>query len=122
VILEDKALRVEFDPSTGAIVSLLNKNTGWNLNRRPELGLSFSMIVPMPDRRYNPVFGQKQKCREILASEDGKSISFVWDNLMSEHAGIINATFSTTAVLDKGVLTFNGTIDNNSPYTIESIT
>ena len=46
-VLENESLRAEFDDRNGALVSLVNKTTGWNFIPRPELGQSFLMLVPL---------------------------------------------------------------------------
>lgn len=57
VVLQDNLLRVAFDANSGALTRLENKTTGWIMQRRPELGLSFRLHVPLPGRRDNFVLG-----------------------------------------------------------------
>lgn len=75
---------IAFDSHTGAIVRMESKATGWIFERRPELGVSFRMHVPLPDRRFNFLMGQKQRVKsaqQISANE----IRLQWDNLKSEN-------------------------------------
>src|SRR5262245_16647680 len=65
LMLEDEDLRATFDPKNGALTTLVNKRTGWKVQRRPELGLSFRLLVPLPDQRNNPVNGERQKLAKV---------------------------------------------------------
>ena len=60
VTLEDSWIRVSFDSDSGALTRMEDKSSNWVLERRPELGVSFRLFAPLPTRRYNPVFGQRQ--------------------------------------------------------------
>lgn len=57
VILEDESLLVAFDRSSGVLTRFENKSTHWVIERPPELGMSFRMLVPLPERRANFVYG-----------------------------------------------------------------
>lgn len=48
IVLEDKDLRCEFRRETGALVSLLAKKSGWLIQLRRELGISFRLHAPLP--------------------------------------------------------------------------
>lgn len=120
LVLQDGSILVAFDSHTGAIVRMERKSTGWILERRSDLGVSFRMHVPLPDRRYNFVQGQKQKvvsAEQVSASE----IRLHWDNLVSDNGGVLPIAFTATVTLKDGVLTFHSSVDNRSDLTIESI-
>src|ERR1700684_806740 len=61
VILEDDQLLVGFDANSGVLTRFERKSTNWILERRPELGVSFRLHAPMPDRRDNFVLGKMQR-------------------------------------------------------------
>src|SRR5580692_5232585 len=86
VTLEDHALRISFDSDSGALTRMEDKSTHWVIERRPELGVSFRLFAPLPTRRYNPVFGQKQHAAEVRKVSDNE-ISIRWENLVSENGG-----------------------------------
>ncbi len=65
VSLQDEKLLVAFDTNSGALTRLEDKSTHWILERRPELGISFRLHAPLPNRRYNFVLGQKQRVSEL---------------------------------------------------------
>ena len=120
VILQDSKLLVAFDSSTGALIRMENKTTNWKIMRRPELGVSFRMLVPMPDRRMNYVLGQKQLATKVEKSSDTKVV-ITWKNLKSEFGGTLPITMTATVTLQDGALTFGAALENNSSLSIETI-
>ena len=120
VKLEDKALLVAFDSHSGALTRLVDKTTAWNIERRPELGVSFRMFAPLPNRRWNPIYGQKQQAAEVKKISSHE-IRLQWKNLASENGGVLPITFTALVTLTNGVLTFNSTLQNDSQLTVETI-
>jgi hypothetical protein len=120
VKLEDKVLLVAFDSQSGALTRLENKTAHWTIERRPELGVSFRMFAPLPDRRWNPILGQKQKAAEVKKISDHE-VRLQWKNLISETGGVLPITFTAIVGLTNGVLTFNSNLQNDSPLTVETI-
>lgn len=118
--LEDKALLVAFDSHSGALVRLVDKTARWTIERRPELGVSFRLFAPLPERRYNPVLGQKQKAAEVQKLSDHE-VRLQWKDLLSENGGVLPITLTATVSLTNGVLTFNSTLQNDSALTVETI-
>lgn len=70
--LEGETLEAVFSRENGALIRLTSKRTGWNIQKPGELGLSFKMLVPLPDRRNNQVVGEKQTLAGWNADSDGK--------------------------------------------------
>ncbi|MGH7941587.1 MAG: hypothetical protein ACREFR_11010 [Limisphaerales bacterium] len=120
ITLRDNALSVSFDSSSGALTRLEDKSTHWLIERRPELGVSFRLYAPLPTRRYNPVFGQKQQVAAIRKLSDHE-LSMRWDNLISENGGALPISLTADVTLDNGKLTFAATLKNDSPLTVETI-
>ncbi len=120
VTLEDNAVLAAFDSDSGALTRLVNKTTGWTIERRPELGVSFRLFAPLPDRRWNPVLGQKQHAVEVKKISDHE-VELQWTNLVSESGGVLPISFTADVTLSNGVLAFNGTLQNDSPLTVETI-
>ncbi len=127
-VLENESLRAEFDDRNGALVSLVNKTTGWNFIPRPELGQSFLMLVPLdgPDFpiekeiRYNNAIGVNQPVAPKVQRGDN-TVSFTWNSIESEHISNLDISFTATATLtDKGLL-FSGEVENRSNYVVEYI-
>ena len=118
--LQDARLLVTFDRSSGALTRLEDKSTHWIIERRPELGISFRLHAPLPDRRDNFILGEKQKAVVAKKVTENK-VLLEWKDLMSEHGGVLPITFTTTVTLANGALTFDGTLENNSRLTVETV-
>src|SRR5579875_1621646 len=65
VILEDSDLLVAFDSVSGTMVRMVRKSSNWVVERRPELGASFRLFVPMTKRRDNFVHGEQQRAVRV---------------------------------------------------------
>ena len=120
VILQDSDFLVAFDPATGALTRMEHKPTKWILERRPALGASFRMLVPIPGRRANFVLGQKQKAASVEKISDSQ-VRIVWKDLASEHGGVLPITLTATVSLKNGKLTFDTTLENKSTCTVETV-
>lgn len=79
LVLGNENLKAIFDSENGALLSFTSKQTGWHIQRRPELALSFELLVPVPEKRNNPVLGNRQKLASAVVSADKKSITFTWN-------------------------------------------
>jgi hypothetical protein len=120
ITLQDNVFSISFDSDSGALTQFENKNPHWVVERRPELGVSFRLFAPLPTRRYNPVFGQKQHAAEVRKVSD-KEIRIRWENLVSENGGVLPMSFAADITLTNGQLTFGATLKNDSDLTVETI-
>ncbi|HXS12091.1 MAG TPA: DUF6259 domain-containing protein [Acidobacteriaceae bacterium] len=120
VILQDDEFLIAFDPASGALTRMKHKPTNWVVQRRPALGVSFRMLVPIPGRRANFVLGQKQRAVSVRRISDNQ-VQIVWNDLTSEHGGVIPIRFSATVTLKNGRLRFDAEVENNSDHAIETI-
>jgi hypothetical protein len=120
VILQDDEFLLAFDPASGALARLEHKPTHWVVQRRPALGVSFRMLVPIPGRRANFVLGQKQRAVSVRKISDSQ-VRIVWNKLVSEHGGVLPISFAATITLKNGRLSFDATVENQSAYPIETI-
>lgn len=120
ITLEDSHLAVSFDSTSGALTRLEDKSLHWVIERRPELGISFRLHAPLPNERYNFVLGQKQHATTVRKIADNKLL-IEWKNLLSERGGVLNMIFTATVTLENGSLTFDGTLVNESPVTVETL-
>jgi hypothetical protein len=117
--LEDADLRVSFDRASGALTQLEYKPSGWVINRRPALGVSFRIHVPLPGRHNNFILGQKQRAARM--DKRGNEIQIEWRNLASEHAGVLPIDFSAAVRLENGALSFDARLTNNSALVANTI-
>jgi len=120
VVLEDDSLLVAFDIGSGALTRMTHKSTGWVIQRRPELGMSFRLFAPLPTRRENPVLGSKQRAVSV-EKISANQVRLQWKNLLSEHGGVLPITFTATVALNNGALSFDGVLQNDSDLTVETI-
>jgi hypothetical protein len=121
IVLENEDVKVVFNKETGALSELTAKNTQWQFQKRKELGISFQLLVPLPQRRNNPVYGNKQKLKKFELSADKKTILFYWEKLLSEHGGLLNINLIGKVTLDNEGLAFIMQVNNHSPYTVEAV-
>jgi hypothetical protein len=49
IVLENENLKAIFDTNNGALLSFTSKLTGWHIQKRPELALSFELLMPLPN-------------------------------------------------------------------------
>jgi len=120
VVIEDRELLVAFDKTSGALTRLVRKRSNWVVQRRPELGVSFRLLAPLPRQRANFVLGQKQTAASVEKTSTNE-VRIAWNDPLSEHGGVVPLTFTATAALANGALTFRGTLVNRSSLTIETI-
>jgi hypothetical protein len=120
VVLQDSEFVAAFDPASGALTRMEHKPTHWTVERRPALGASFRMLVPVPGRRANFVLGQKQKAASVEKLSDNQ-VRLQWKNLESEHGGVLPIIFTAVVTLKNGKLTFDSTLENKSQYPVETI-
>ncbi|HEY9534007.1 MAG TPA: DUF6259 domain-containing protein [Mucilaginibacter sp.] len=119
VVIQDDSLLVAFDSGTGALIRMERKATHWVIERRPELGTTFRMLVPLPKQRSNYVMGTGQPARVEKISDH--EVRMHWDKLTSDHGGLLPMKFTGDVVLNNGRLTFSGSLENNSDLTVETI-
>src|SRR5580700_6694511 len=120
VVLEDSALLVAFDPGTGALTRMEQKATHWPIERRPALGVSFRMLVPLPAQHTNFVWGSNQRAKSV-EKISANQVRLQWTDLVSEHGGVLPITFTATVTLNNGALTFASTLDNQSSLPVETV-
>lgn len=121
IVMENSVIKVVFNKDNGAIKQLTSKITGWEIGRRPELALPFSMSVPLPNQRFNPIFGNNQKLVDVKLNEEEKTITFLWKNLKSQYGGLLNISFKATVRLTENGIVFTTEIVNQSEYVVETI-
>ncbi len=121
ISLENDAILLEFDQSTGALTHFENKRTHWSFSPRAELAQSFEMFVPLPGRDYDPVLGARNRVSSISKSPDGKQLTIVWENLESEYAGNLDIRFEATVTLTGSQVIFTARVVNHSRYTVTSL-
>jgi len=119
ITLKNEALHLEFNADNGALTKLVAVETGWEILSRAQLGLSFRLLLPLPVRRNNPVYGQKHKVSHV-ESEAG-SVTFTWDRVVSEYGGAHNLKVTLKVALNQRQATFTMHLENHSDCTVENV-
>jgi hypothetical protein len=120
VTLQDKSWIAAFDTGSGALTRLENKSLHWAIEQRSELGASFRLNAPLADHRDNFVLGKKQRAVEVKKLS-AHQLRLQWKNLISERGGILPMTLTAVATLKDGALTFDATMENDSPLMVSTI-
>jgi hypothetical protein len=121
VVLENDKIKAVFNTRNGALEQLIYKSTGWAIQDHSQWGLSFQLLVPLKERRDNPVYGNRQKLRSWHVSQNKDSIFFVWDNLESDYIKNLKIRLTGTVSIHEDGLIFNMGVQNKTPYIIEAI-
>lgn len=120
ISLETGSLRLEFSTANGALVRMEAPETGWTIHRRPELGLSWRLLVPVDEEhRDNPVFGEKQTLTSFEA--DAESVRLVWDGVESERAGRLDIRVVAEVRREGRQAVWRTRIENRGPYFVENV-
>lgn len=119
ITLENEALRLVFSADNGALVGLLARGTNWAIITRPSLGLSFRLLLPLPDRRNNPVYGEKQTVSRIEQAPD--SVTFIWNSVNSEYGGNHDLKVTLNINLSTQQAIYRLSIENNTDLTVENV-
>lgn len=120
-ILENENLRLEFNRENGALVGLTAVKTGWKILDRPQLGLSYRLLVPLSEeRRNNPVYGEKQPLSHLEIGVDGRSVAMFWDGVASEWGGRHDIRLTLSVSLKEQAV-FAMTIKNHSGFVVENV-
>lgn len=117
--LESESTRVGISASTGALVSYFDVDGEWNIVGRRELGLSFRLLLPLPDRRNNSVFGVDQPPPAL--SGDANAVDLHWSSVRSQFGGEHPIGVSQRYALDGRRLTVSTTIENGSDLMVENV-
>lgn len=127
ITLKNDRIEACFDTRNGALVKLVNKETGWKILNRKELGQSFEILMPLngpemseTDRRYNIIKGIEQKPPVI--ERKNKSIVFTWADIRSEFMpDYVPVTFIGIVTLTESGLEYCGEVINNSVNPVEYV-
>ncbi len=121
IILENGSVKAVFNESSGALEQFISKKNGWPIQKLAELGQSFRLDIPLPDQRFNPVYGAEQPSPEVRLARGGKRIRFIWKKVHSKNGGILDIDFIGTIDLTDAGLIFTGEIENRSPHPVETV-
>ena len=120
--LENETLRLEFERAHGTLVGLTALPSGWRILDRPQVGLSFRLLVPLSEEhRNNPVFGEKQPVAQLDVAADRRSATFTWDSVTAEAGERLDIRLTLKVSLTVRQAVFAMTVENHSPFTVENV-
>jgi len=121
IVLEDNHVRAVFDRKSGALLLLENKRTGWRVQDRAQFAAAFRIQVPLPERHYHFITEADNPVQSIETDAGNKSVTFVWSNLNSAHAGVLDITLRASVSISESGLVFLTDIDNRSRLPVETL-
>lgn len=120
VRIETENLRLEFDGGNGSLVGIFSKVSNWNVIKRPHLGLSWRMMIPLEGRRDNEAWGHEQK--EAPVCEAGEDfVKFTWKKIDSRFGGTHKIAVETECRVENGQAIFRMHIDNRDSGVVENV-
>jgi hypothetical protein len=119
--LQNKTLKMTFSRETGALVSLTAVQTGWQILNRPQLGLSFRLMLPMEGKRNNPVYGEQLKVSSIQYDPQKNCVTFTWDKVQTEFGGEKEVRVIQSISLTDRQAIYETTIENHSDLVVENV-
>ena len=121
IVLENDWAKAAFNRKYGSLLTFENKRTGWRIEDRAPYAAAFRMQAPMPDRHYHFITERDNPVESAEVQAGGSTANFVWSNLKSPHAGILDITLRTSVALSDTGLVFTTDIDNRSALPVESL-
>jgi len=106
-----------FEPSTGKLINIYSKTTRWDLIKRQRLAKSFSLLIPLKERRNNMVEGGTPT--KVTITDN--SVEFIYDTVTSRFGGKHEIKVVTSFKIDEETGTFDCYIDNKSDLTVENV-
>ena len=120
-VLANDSLRLEFDRDSGALVHAAAADGTWQILDRPQLGLAFRLLVPLPGRRNNNVLGEKQRLTNLELDPGGRRACFAWEGVTSELGGPLDIGVTLDVQLTERQAVFTVTVANRSAYVVENV-
>lgn len=114
--LEREGVRVEVDPSNGAITGIGDRAVGLELIGNRARAESWRLLIPLPERRGHYVRGSDQTLRESRLTDDG--ITLRWGPLRSD-IGDIDVDVELDIRIVAAQVEFTLSLDNRSDLLIE---
>ncbi len=120
VVLQDGQLLATFDSDSGALTRLVNKSTGWVVERRPELAQAFRLNAVSANYR-NQFVSRPAQHAAVVEKISEREVRLQWKNPVGENGNSLPVTLTADVTLSHGTLTFAATLENNSPLMMETL-
>jgi len=118
--LETSNLKIDFNVDNGSLVNIHSKVSNWDLIKRPQLALSWRIMLPLDGKRNNDAWGHEQGGNPKCEYNDN-SISFVWDKITSQFGGEHNIIVKTVCAIENDQAVFKMNIKNNDDCIAENV-
>ena len=118
--LAGQGIRLAVDRRTGALARLESAQTGWRPQDRPEYAIGFRLLIPLPGRRNNLAYGERQQPPEVVEASD-TAIELSWPRVTSEHGGTHPIAVTQRIRVDGRQVVFSTTVDNQSQHVVENV-
>ncbi len=118
--IETENLRLEFDGENGSLTGIFSKKSNWNVIKRPHLGLSWRMMIPVEGRRNNEAWGHEQEKAPLCESGED-FVKFTWEEISSRFGGTHLIKVETECRIENGQPIFRMHIDNKSSHMVENV-
>lgn len=120
VRLEAENLLLEFDKENGSLIKIFSKVSDWDIIKRPYLGLSWRMMIPLPDKRNNEAWGHEQTVKPSCQTGED-FVRFTWNKIESQYGGKHNISVVTECRIKNGQAVFNMEIQNDDNHMVENV-
>ncbi len=119
--LRSGSLHARFNPVHASLVGLVTADGAWPILEGADLGLGFSLLVPLEGRRNNSVDSRVQDRPHWDVAPDGGWAVAEWATVTSEHGGEHDITVRIRIAVEGDRLVFSMEIDNRSELVIEDV-
>ena len=117
--LDTNSLVIGFDENNGSLVYLFSKLSSWPIIDKEKLGLSWRLMLPLEGKRNNNAWGHLQG--KPICKQTDKSVSFSWNEVISEFGGKHNISITTTCEIKNDQAVFSMKINNNDSVFVENV-
>lgn len=118
--LETTSLVLGFNKANGSLENVYSKVSDWYILNRPQLALSWRLMIPIDQKRNNNAWGHEQKKAPIYTVTEN-SVTFVWDKITSEFGNEHDITITTVCEIEHDQAVFKMNIKNNSEVFVENV-
>ncbi|MCX6422712.1 MAG: DUF6259 domain-containing protein [Actinobacteria bacterium] len=121
VTISSQSLRATFASDNGSLIQLQATDDSWSILNDPVLGLGFSLLLPLDDRRNNVADSRDQTMPSWQIGPDSTWAIAHWPSLMSQHGGVHDISISMRISAVDERLVFSLEIENRSEHVIEDV-
>lgn len=118
--LETASLVLEFGEESGSLLTVYSKVSDWYVLDRPQLALSWRLMLPLDGRRNNNAWGHLQPVKPICTYSPQR-VEFHWPTVTSEFGGEHRISVTTVCEIVDEQAVFRMNIENNDSVFVENV-